>query len=383
MVTRAAWYKKTMQRVAVETPDRAYDVVIDSGGLERAAEYIRPIVDNRRVFIIADERAWEHQGARLQKGLGDLNVTYLDYPGGEGRKRLDEVERLCDKMFAAGADRSACVLAFGGGIAGDVGGFVAAVYMRGVDVIQVPTTLLAQVDAAVGGKTGVNLAEGKNLVGAFHQPQLVLMDPQALATLPDREYRAGLFEVVKHGIIRSRSLFELMTDKRDRILARDPDLLEAIIGESVEIKADVVNRDEKEGGLRRILNYGHTLGHALEAETEYRRLLHGEAVGYGMIAAAYLAESVDMLPTEDRELLENTVSSYGPIPPLDGISAESLAARIGGDKKTIGGHVHFVLPTEIGKVEVVRDPNENLVVDAARKALSTAFASAPQPVASP
>ena len=238
-------------------------------------------------------------------------------------------------------------------------------------------------DAAVGGKTGVNLAEGKNLVGSFHQPRLVLMDPQTLATLPDREYRAGLFEVVKHGIIRSRSLFDLMTDKRDRILTREPDLLEAIIGESVEIKADVVRRDEKEGGLRRILNFGHTLGHALEAETEYRRLLHGEAVGYGMIAAAYLAESLDMLSTEERELLESTVSAYGPIPTLDGISAENLAARIGGDKKTIGGHVHFVLPTEIGKVEVVRDPNTNLVVNAARKALATAFASAPQPVASP
>ncbi len=382
MVARAAWYKKTMQRVAVETPNRAYDVVIDSGGLERAAEHIRPIVDDRRVFIIADERAWEHQGERLRKGLGDLNVTHLNYPGGEGRKRLDEVEQLCDKMFAAGADRSACVLAFGGGIAGDVGGFVAAVYMRGVDVIQVPTTLLAQVDASVGGKTGVNLAEGKNLVGAFHQPRLVLMDPQTLTTLSDREYRAGLFEVVKHGIIRSRSLFDLMTNERERILARDPELLEAMIGESVAIKADVVNRDEKEGGLRRILNYGHTLGHALEAETEYRRLLHGEAVGYGMIAAAYLAESLDMLPTEDREALVNTVLSYGPIPSLDGISAENLAARIGGDKKTIGGHVHFVLPTEIGKVEVVRDPNTNLIVDAARKALSAASASAPQPAAS-
>ena len=184
-------------------------------------------------------------------------------------------------MFAAGADRSACVLAFGGGIAGDVGGFVAAVYMRGVDLIQVPTTLLAQVDAAVGGKTGVNLTEGKNLVGAFHQPRLVLMDPLTLTTLPDREYRAGLFEVVKHGIIRSRSLFDLMTNASERILARDPELLEKIIAESVAIKAEVVRRDEKEGGLRRILNFGHTLGHAIEAQTGYRRLLHGEAVGYG------------------------------------------------------------------------------------------------------
>ena len=237
-----------MQRVPVETTDSGYDVVIDSGGLERAAEYIRPIVSDRRIFIIADEGAWRHQHARLVRGLGGLNSTHLSYPGGEGRKRLDEVERLCDLMFAAGADRSACVLAFGGGIAGDVAGFVAAVYMRGVDLIQVPTTLLAQVDAAVGGKTGVNLAEGKNLVGAFHQPRLVLMDPLTLSTLPDREYRAGLFEVVKHGIIRSRSLFDLMTSASERILARDPELLEKIIAESVAIKAEVVRRDEKESG---------------------------------------------------------------------------------------------------------------------------------------
>ena len=288
-------------------------------------------------------------------------------------------------MFAAGADRSACVIAFGGGIVGDVAGFVAAAYMRGVDVIQVPTTLLAQVDAAVGGKTGVNLAKGKNLVGAFHQPRLVVMDPQTLTTLPDREYRAGLFEVVKHGIIRSRSLFDSMTNERGRILARDPELLEAIIGESVAIKADVVGRDEKEGGLRRILNYGHTLGHALEAETEYRRLLHGEAVGYGMIAAGFLAESLDMISTEEREMIERTIVSYGPIPRLEGIGAENLVARIAGDKKTIGGKVHFVLPTGIGEVEVIRDPNVRLVTEAARKALDlswTNLSASMQPLAS-
>ncbi|MDA1311694.1 MAG: 3-dehydroquinate synthase [Acidobacteria bacterium] len=374
-----------MQRVPVTTPNGDYDVVIDSGGLERAAEYIGPIVGDRRIFIVADEQAWRHQGARLEQGLGGLDWTRLSYPGGEERKRLAEVERLCDQMFAAGADRSACVIAFGGGIAGDVGGFVAASYMRGVDVIQVPTTLLAQVDAAVGGKTGVNLAEGKNLIGAFHQPRLVLMDPLTLRTLPDREYRAGLFEVVKHGIIRSRSLFDSMTNERDRILARDAELLEAIISESVAIKAAVVARDEKEGGLRRILNYGHTLGHALEAETGYRRLLHGEAVGFGMIAAAFLAESLDMISTEQREALERTIVSYGPIPLLEGIKPENLVARISGDKKTIGGKIHFVLPVEIGKVEVIRDPNLNLVADAARKALDLSWTSAkesPQPVVS-
>jgi 3-dehydroquinate synthase len=241
--------------------------------------------------------------------------------------------------------------------------------MRGVDVIQIPTTLLAQVDAAIGGKTGVNLASGKNLVGAFHQPRLVLIDPTTLNTLPDREFRAGLFEVIKYGVIWSTKLFELMTVGRREVLARDPQILEAIISESVRIKAEVVKADEREGNLRRILNYGHTLGHALEAETAYRRLLHGEAVAYGMIAAGRLAEAMGLLAGDARQQIERCVLDYGPLPDPGEIAAENLTARISGDKKTIGGRVHFVLADRIGNVRVVTDPPGGLVLKAAAGAL--------------
>ena len=357
-------------RIPVRTAGTTYDVVVERGSLEHASDYLDPLVGGRRIFVVADEGAWRHQGPRLEAGLQGLDWTILPMPAGEEGKRLEQIESLADQMFAAGADRSSCVLAFGGGVAGDVGGFLAAAYMRGVDVVQAPTTLLAQVDAAIGGKTGVNLAAGKNLLGAFHQPILVLIDPTSLETLPEREYRAGLFEVIKYGIISSRSLFDLLRDQREAVLSREPEVLEAIITESVSIKAEVVAKDEREGDLRRILNYGHTLGHALEAESAYRRLLHGEAVAYGMTAAARLAESSGLLPSEECQAIEETVLAYGPIPSLEGISAANLVARLPGDKKTVGGRVHFVLPQEVGRVRVVSEPDPRLVLEAAESALS-------------
>lgn len=376
-----------MHRIPVRTANATYEVVVENGSLEVASRHLRPLIGDRRVFLIADQGAWQHQGPRLRTGLEGLDTTFIQMAGGEENKRLTLVESLAEQMYAAGADRGACVVAFGGGIAGDVGGFLAASYMRGVDVIQVPTTLLAQVDAAIGGKTGVNLAEGKNLFGAFHQPRLVLIDPSTLRTLPEREYRAGLFEVIKYGIIWSPSLFELMRDKQDAVLARDSETLEAIIAESVTIKAEVVSKDEREGNLRRILNYGHTLGHALEAETAYARLLHGEAVAYGMIAAARLAAALEMLPNDEARSLEDVVLAYGPIPDLDGIEASRLVERLRGDKKTIGGRVHFVLPEKIGKVRVLSDIDTGLIVETAESALRvfSGPARAPalsQPVAS-
>lgn len=358
-----------MERIQVRAASASYDVVVDAGAIDQAGRHIREIAKDRRLFVVADENAFRHQGARLEQGLSGLDYVLLPIALGEQRKRLAAVEELCERMHAAGADRSAVVVAFGGGIAGDVGGFVAASYMRGVDVVQVPTTLLAQVDAAVGGKTGVNLASGKNLVGAFHQPKLVLMDTSALSTLPDREYRAGLFEVVKHGIIRSPELFELMRDERERAFARDPEILTRMVAESVRIKAAVVEADEREGGLRRILNYGHTFGHALEAETGYSRLLHGEAVGWGMVAAGRMGEALGLIESGERRRIEEVVLSYGPIPSLEGLDAESIAARVGGDKKTVGGVTHFILPERTGRVTVVPGPPHGQVVAAIRAAL--------------
>lgn len=365
-----------MERIPVRTAASTYDVIVESGCLDRAAEYVAPVVGDRRVFIVADEGAWAAQGARLERGLAGVQLEVLAVKLGEDRKRLAVVEDLADRMHALGADRSAVVLAFGGGIAGDVAGFVAASYMRGVDVIQCPTTLLAQVDAAVGGKTGVNLRTGKNLVGAFHQPRLVLMDPKTLESLPPRQLGAGLYEVIKHGIVWSRELFVRMAEGRGRAKAGDPDLLEYAIAESVRIKGEVVEKDEKEGGLRRILNYGHTLGHALEAETEYKRLLHGEAVAWGMIAAGRLGEAIGTIEPHERARIEDLILAYGPIPSLEGLDAAKIAARVGGDKKTIGGKVHFVLPEKIGQVIVLSGIPHDKVIEAAQSALDAAGAAA-------
>jgi 3-dehydroquinate synthase len=277
----------------------------------------------------------------------------LFFPGGEERKRLASVEELADQMLAAGGDRSSLVVAFGGGIVDDVGGFTAAVFMRGIPVIQVPTTLLAQVDAAVGGKTGVNLRGGKNSVGSFHQPLAVLIDPEVLSTLSDREYRAGLYEVLKCGVIASEPLFRLMADRAGDVLQRVPEVLDQLISESVRIKAEVVSSDEREGGLRRILNFGHTIGHALETHTAYSRFLHGEAVAFGMRAAVHLAHLTGHLSAEDGADINEAISRYGPIPSTAGIRAEDLLALLRSDKKTVKGVVHFVLPDRIGHVRIV------------------------------
>ncbi len=294
----------------------------------------------------------------------------LHFPGGEPNKRLSVLESLADQMLARGADRSSVLVAFGGGICGDVGGFLAAIFMRGIPVIQVPTTLLAQVDAAVGGKTGVNLQGGKNLLGSFHQPHAVLIDPAVLHSLPPREYRAGLFEVIKHGIIASPELFSILAHRSADVLAQHPEILEKIIDESVRIKAAVVSADEKEGGLRRILNYGHTLGHALEAETNYSLLLHGEAVAYGMLAAGHLAVITGHLAPEIAAELSRVIHLYGPLPALSGITPEALAAHIYKDKKTIQGQTHFVLATAIGQTQIVPGIPHSAVVAAAAAALA-------------
>jgi 3-dehydroquinate synthase len=258
----------------------------------------------------------------------------------------------------------------GGGIVGDVGGFLAAVFMRGIPVIQVPTTLVAQVDAAVGGKTGVNLASGKNLIGSFHQPRVVVIDPEVLSTLPEREYRAGLFEVVKHGIIRSKELFSHMAGRSADVLARQPHVVDRMVDESVRIKAAVVSADEKESGLRRILNFGHTFGHALEAETGYTRFLHGEAVGWGMRAATRLGVLAGHLRAADASLIEQVLDLYGPVPSLEGIESRALLGRLASDKKTVKGTVHFVVPDGIGTVRVVSGIEDSLVRQAIELTLS-------------
>ena len=352
-----------MARYTVTTPERQYDAIIERGVLNRIQDWIPR--KSGKVFIVTTRDVWDLHGARL----GNLAAMPLFFPGGESRKRLAEVESLADQMAEAGADRSSLVIGFGGGIVTDIAGFLAASFMRGLPVIQAPTTVLAQVDAAVGGKTGVNLVSGKNLFGAFHQPLAVLIDPVVVGTLPAREYQAGLYEIIKCGVIRDEALFDLLEARVADVLKQDEAVLDSIIAGAVRIKCEVVTADEREGDLRRILNFGHTIGHALESETGYSVFLHGEAVAFGMHAATELAVRVGLLGRSCGDRIRRVVSEYGEIPSTAGIAAENLVSRTRGDKKTVQGKVHFVLPVGIGEVKVVSGVPDDVVLDAVRAVL--------------
>jgi len=356
-----------MPSFSVRTSATQYEAIVESNILSRVAEFLPSNIS--QIFVVTTSDVWEHHGKAMETSLSGRKHHVLFFPGGESKKRLSEVEALAEQMMALGADRASLVIGFGGGIVTDVAGFLAAILLRGIPVLQVPTTLLGQVDAAVGGKTGVNLVAGKNLIGSFHQPLVVLIDPEVLHTLPAREYRAGLFEVLKCGVIRSQSLFDLMAYQSADILGQHPEILEAIICESVRIKCEVVTADEKEGDMRRILNFGHTIGHALEAETRYTRFLHGEAVAFGMNAATHLAQLSGFLSLSDCNTILSCIELFGPIPSMEGIRTESLMARLGADKKTLHGKVHFVLPVRIGEVKITSDIDPALV----RKATSAAL----------
>lgn len=348
-----------MPTFMVDTGAQQYPVLVERGALGRLGAFIPP--GRGVIFVVSEEGIWRMHGAAVKRALAGRAWRLILFPGGEENKRLAQVEAMAEQMVEGGGDRSSLVIAFGGGVVNDLGGFLAAIFMRGVPVIQAPTTLLAQVDAGVGGKTGANLRTGKNLVGAFHQPLAVAADPDVLATLPEREYRAGLFEVIKHGIIRSEPLFRLMQQQREAVLAREPGVVEQMVAESVRIKCEVVSLDEKESGLRRILNFGHTVGHALEAETGYSRFLHGEAVGLGMLAALRLSQLAGRLGAGLCEQMSETVRAYGPLPSTEGIAVEGLLARLRKDKKAIQGAVHWVLATGIGATEVTAEIADDLV----------------------
>ena len=351
-----------MIRVPVTTPSRSYEVLIGSGLLARAGECLGSLLGNRRAFVVTVAPVRRRWAKVLVQSLTAAGVesTLLEMPDGERAKRLTTLEKLAEQLVKHGADRGVTLIALGGGVVGDVTGFLASIYMRGVEVIQVPTTVLAQVDAAIGGKTGVNLVSGKNLLGTFHQPRAVLVDPAVLGTLPPREYRAGLYESLKCGIIGDAGLFRLFEERHKEILARDPAVVEKVIADSVRLKASVVSADEREGGLRQVLNLGHTIGHALEAETEYKVLLHGEAVAWGMVAATYIALSTGKLDSVTAGRIMNAVLALGELPRMN-IKTANVLKRLRSDKKTRQGIVHFILPREIGKVEITSDVGEAVV----------------------
>jgi 3-dehydroquinate synthase len=360
-----------MISIPVATPSRSYEVLIGTGLLARAGQCLGKILETRRAFVVTVPPVRRRWARILTKSLADsgIETVVLEMPDGERSKRLTTLESLAQKLVKHGADRSTTLVALGGGVVCDVTGFMASIYMRGVDVIHVPTTVLAQVDAAIGGKTGVNLISGKNLLGTFHQPRTVLIDPAVLESLPSREYRAGLYESLKCGIIGDPGLFRLFEDRRREILDRDPVVVEKVIADSVRLKASVVSADEREGGLRQVLNLGHTIGHALEAETRYTHLLHGEAVAWGMIAATHIALSTGKLDSVTAGRITNSVLGFGRLPRMK-FQTASILKRLRSDKKTRHGVVHFILPREIGKVEITSDVPEPIVrsaVDEIRK----------------
>ena len=281
-----------MPQATIHVLPRPYQAWIENGLLARAGFILADLLPQAsRIFVVTVAPVRRRWGSKFLASLKSSGFTpeVIAMPDGEPSKRLATVEAMAEKLARLGADRKAVIIAFGGGVVGDMAGLLASLYMRGIEFVQVPTTVLAQVDASVGGKTGVNLVAGKNLIGTFYHPRVVLIDPNVLKTLPDREFRAGLYEALKCGIIGNVELFIRFEQNRARILKRDPVELEWLIAQSVKLKAEVVSADEHEGGLRRVLNLGHTIGHALEAETKYRALLHGEAVAWGMVAATNIA----------------------------------------------------------------------------------------------
>src|ERR1700675_4452503 len=291
-----------MKRILVKSSAGPYSVVSGAGVIRRAAQEIVALGRFSSVHVVSSPKVWRAVGKSVQRGLRLSKGSPIHlFDDAESAKNLRSVEHITRSLCRAGADRQSLLVAVGGGVVGDVAGFAAAAFLRGVKLAHIPTTLVSQVDSSIGGKTGVNLPEGKNLVGSFYPPQVVLTDQELLRTLSDREFRGGLAEVIKHAIIADAEMFAILEKNMDKMLRRDRQALGFLIPRNVEIKARVVSRDEREGGLRHILNFGHTLGHALETVTRYRKCRHGEAVGWGMIAAAELAVAHGMLSTREAE----------------------------------------------------------------------------------
>ncbi len=339
-------------RLDVNTPSRRYTITLGDGVLAHLSRLLDEAHAPARRFVVSSPSIWRLHGPRLAGVAGDEPILV---PDGERFKQLQTVSRVYETLIRANADRASTIITFGGGVIGDMAGFAAATYLRGIALVHVPTTLLAQVDSAIGGKVGVNHALGKNLIGAFHQPHAVVADPSVLGTLPRREFRAGLYEMIKYGMTSSPGLFEKIGRERTEIFARKPEVLTAVISESCRIKASVVAADEREAGLRRILNFGHTAGHALEAATKYRRYRHGEAVAYGMLVAADVAVDRGALADRDRKALANLIASLGPLPPIGDVTTSQIFDAMQHDKKVVAGRLHVVLPTAIGATAIVDD----------------------------
>ena len=340
----------------MKLPTSVAEVFIGRGVFQSIESRLRQAKLGGKPFLISQAKI-----LNAVDGIPLSSFTLATLPDGEKAKSLKSVSRLIDEMAAADLSRGSVVLALGGGVVGDVAGFAASIYLRGIPVVQIPTTLLAQVDSSIGGKTAVNISAGKNLIGSFHQPRLVIVDPLFLQSLPRRQRVSGLYEALKYGIIKDRNIFTFFEENMELLLNGDVGKTEALIGRSLRVKAAVVEKDEREGNSRRVLNFGHTIGHALEAALGFKRILHGEAVGLGMLGATRIAEKMGRLPILEGERIHTLVKAIGKAPALKDVSARDVLKAMGHDKKIRDGSVHFVLPRRIGLVEINSNVPSSLI----------------------
>jgi 3-dehydroquinate synthase len=360
-----------MRKIKVRSVSGTYEILCGRGAAAQSAKAVVDLGRTGAVFLISSPRVWKHLGARFERIFkGSQSATIL-FDDREAAKNLSTVERACRQLVRAGADRQALLVAVGGGVVGDVAGFLAASYARGIGLVHIPTTLVAQVDSAIGGKTGVNLPEGKNLVGAFYPPKLVLVDPELLRTLPLREFRSGIYEIIKYGVIGDAKLFQFLEQKMEKLFRRDPAALDFVIERSIAQKARVVSLDERESGIREILNFGHTFAHALESVTRYRKYLHGEAVAWGMIAATRLAAATGSFSVIDSGRVMNLIARVGPLPAWPNASPARLIAAMQADKKTRAGRLRFVLPERVGKVRCGVEADPQVLAQVLRECASS------------
>lgn len=339
-----------IKRISVKSSVGPYSVVAGTGAIRCAPQELASLGRFSSVHVVSSPKVWRALGKAVQRSLRlpSRSAIHL-FNDAEAAKNLRSLEHIVRSLCCAGADRKSLVIAVGGGVVGDVAGFAASCYLRGVKFVHIPTTLVAQVDSSIGGKTGVNLPEGKNLVGSFYPPRLVITDPDLLRTLPDREFRCGLAEIIKHAIIADARMFALLEKDMEKILRRDRQSLNFLIPSNVQIKARVVGRDERESGLREILNFGHTFAHALESVTRYGRYQHGEAVAWGMIAAAFLGHELGLTRADEVSRIVALIRRLGPLPPWPRVAPATLLNAMRSDKKTRGGILRFVLSSRIGE----------------------------------
>lgn len=353
-----------MQIFEVNAGSSSYEVIIGEGAWSALRDF--PLKRYTSIFVITEKKLWTLWGKQLVQEGGLSRARTLFVPAGEMSKSLPDLERLAGRLLKLGADRRSLLVLFGGGVIGDLGGFLASVYMRGIDYVSVPTTVLAQVDSSIGGKTAVNLSEMKNLIGTFYPPKLVLSDPCVLASLSKRDFRSGLYEVVKHAILEGPDFFSQLEQCASSLLSDDASAIEPILPMAAMVKINVVNLDEREAGLRMVLNLGHTFGHALEEATHYERFVHGEAVAWGLLAISRLGQRLGVLGASEGERMEGLVWKFGSLPEIRDLSPAKILRLLPQDKKTVGGKIRWVVPERIGRLRFIDDVPASSVAAAFR-----------------